>query len=646
MLNRYPQNPILSPISDNSWENYAVFNGSIIKKENLYFLFYRAMGKETEVEGKKIRLSTIGKASSYDGINFTKRELFLKPECPWELYGCEDPRVTKIEDTYLIFYTALSSYPPNYQSIKVAVALSNDLETIIEKHLVTPFNAKAMTFFPEKINGLYTGILTVNTDKPPAKIAICQFAELKNLWDPNFWREWYQNIEKYTLPITRVSSDHPEIGAAPIKCEKGWLLFHSYIKHYFSANTAKEFRIEAKLLDLNNPQKIIGRTEQPLLMPKESYEKNGQISNIVFPSGAILENNKIKVYYGAADKYCALAEIDYSSLLKEIEVNAPSVFRLKKFPNNPLLEPLTSHSWESKVVFNPGVLKIDNQIYLLYRAMGEDNVSNLGLAVSSDGLYVDERLPDPIYPLRMDFEKPHAGGSGGGAEDGRLTIIGDKIYMCYTAFDGQTPKLAFTSITVGSFLKRQWDDWTLPKIISPPNLADKNGALFPEKINNNYVFFHRVEPNIVLDEVEDLEFRKKIFLGFKSCILPRTMSWDEVKIGIGGPPIQTKMGWLVFYHGISRVDGYYRLGAMLLKNDNPSVVLARTNYPILEPEFYFEKEGLVNNVVFSCGQANINDEIYLYYGGADKVICGARCSLEELIDYLVRTEKKKYLSYP
>ena len=96
----------------------------------------------------------------------------IAPEEDWERFGCEDPRVTKIDDKYYIFYTALSVYPFAAEGIKVAVAVTKDFKKIEERHLVTPFNAKAMVLFPEKINGKYVALLTAHTDTPPVKICL------------------------------------------------------------------------------------------------------------------------------------------------------------------------------------------------------------------------------------------------------------------------------------------------------------------------------------------------------------------------------------------------------------------------------------------------------------------------------------------
>ncbi len=642
-LTRHPLNPILKPNPANPWEKYASFNGTLVKKENEYVLLYRAMGDELLYKNKKMRLSVIGSATSSDGISFTDRRPFIEPEREWEKYGCEDPRATKMGDIYYIFYTALANYPPNHYGIRVGVALSKDLKTIDERYLVTPFNAKAMTLFPEKINGLYTVLLTVNPDLPPSVIAYAQFEKIETLWDKTFWHSWYERLEEHTLHLRRVNSDQVEIGAPPLKTKEGWLLIYSYIKHYLSSQVKKEFRIEALLLNSENPLHIVGRVETPLLVPESDYEKNGQVADIVFPEGAILEDDILKIYYGAADSCCALATAQWSTLRKSFETNAPTTLKCDKFFQNPLLEPIVEHEWESAGVCNTAAIRIQDKTYLIYRAFNEHNNSNLGLAISNDGQFIDERLPSPIYPLRTHFEKPAEVGLGSGAEDPRITRMGDTLSMCYTAYDGRLARLALTSISITDFLARNFDAWTVPKIISPPGIMDKDGALFPEKINGKYVFFHRIEPNVVIDYVDDLTFSKGQFLQKTVLITPRNGSWDGVKIGINGPPIKTAQGWLVLYHGISKIDGHYRIGALLLDLKDVSKIIGRTSYPILEPETQFEREGVVNNVVFSNGHVVEGNRITIYYGGADKVLCGATINLDSLLDYCVKSDHKQFL---
>jgi predicted GH43/DUF377 family glycosyl hydrolase len=113
--------------------------------------------------------------------------------------------------------------------------------------------------------------------------------------------------------------------------------------------------------------------------------------------------------------------------------------------------------------------------------------------------------------------------------------------------------------------------------------------------------------------------------------------WEEIKVGSGPPPIKTKHGWLLIYHG---VDKYlvYRTGAALLDLNNPVKVIARTKEPVLQPEESYERIGDVNNVVFPTGACVIDDKLHVYYGGADKVCCLAVVELNALLQYILNGE--------
>jgi len=122
-----------------------------------------------------------------------------------------------------------------------------------------------MTLFPERVNGKITVIVTVNTDNPPAKIAVAQMDRIEELWNQKFWENWYKEIDKHTVDFKRVSFDHIEVGAPPVKTAHGWLLLYSHIQNYFPGGEGDRiFGIEAVLLDFNNPLKIIGRTRGPI----------------------------------------------------------------------------------------------------------------------------------------------------------------------------------------------------------------------------------------------------------------------------------------------------------------------------------------------------------------------------------------------
>ena len=99
--------------------------------------------------------------------------------------------------------------------------------------------------------------------------------------------------------------------------------------------------------------------------------------------------------------------------------------------------------------------------------------------------------------------------------------------------------------------------------------------------------------------------------------IPAPRHVDSWKVGISSPPIKTKKGWLLLYHGVSTTPTY-RIGAALLDLDDPTVVLARASLPILEPVMPYERDdGPVHNVVFPCGPILRKDTLYIYYGGAD-----------------------------
>ncbi|MFH0890967.1 MAG: hypothetical protein V1856_02965 [Candidatus Liptonbacteria bacterium] len=619
---RSEENPVLLPHARNTWESNAAFNGCpAIGNGKIHFL-YRAVSAA--------RTSSIGYAQSRDGVHFGNRRQFIWPEYEWEKFGCEDPRVTKLGGKYYVFYTALSAFPFTPEGIRIGAAVTRDFKKI-EKHPVTPFNAKAMALFPKKIRGKMAAILTVNTDRPPARACIAFFDNEKQIWSEKYWKKWYENLEAHEIGLGRNSNDHIEVGAPPIKTKHGWLLIYSYIENYFAPPA--NFSVEAVLLDIKDPTKIVARTKRPILISQEEYEKYGEVPNIVFPTGLLLKNGLLYLYYGAADTVCALAVGRLKDLLRHML--KPEESQLKRYSLNPILAPSPEHAWEKKAAFNAGVLRTGGKTHLLYRAMSADNTSVLGYAASVDGYKIDERLPEPIYVPREGFENKMVSGGNSGCEDPRLMKIGSRIYMLYTAYNGKdVPRVAMTSISSKDFLAHRWD-WRKPVLVSPPGMDDKDAAFFPKKIKGKYAILHRLGVNIWIDFVDSLNFKGDKFIKGKVLMTPRVGMRDSQKIGIAGPPIQTKLGWLLIYHGISKKpDHHYHLRAALLDLKDPTKVLVRTKDPILEPELPYERNGLVPNVVFSNGHALIKDTLYVYYGGADKVTGVATIKLQALLNEL------------
>lgn len=632
LIERSDKNPVLKPNNDHSWEAEAVFNGCPIKKGRKTYLIYRALSLPHyhALAQTQLQVSDIGIAESTDGVSFSNRRRFVTPEDQWDRFGCEDPRVTKLNGKYYILYTALSTYPPNADGIKVGLAISRDLKTIEEKHLVTPFNAKAMALFPEKINGKMWAILAVHTDKPPAKICLVSFKKESDLWSEAYWNKWYRGFEKDSLPLQRRPEDHVEVGAAPIKTKDGWLLIYSYIKNYFSGKPI--FGIEAVLLDLKNPHKIIASTKAPLLTPETYYEKVGMVPNIVFPSGAMMQKNIIHLYYGAADTTCCLAYIDSKKILEKLKGDGS--VKLVRSEKNPIISPDQAHSWEAKATFNPAAIYIKKKIHIVYRAMSNDNTSVFGYAISTNGTDIVYRSPEPIYGPRESFEQKLVPGGNSGCEDPRLTKIGNRIYMFYTAFDGKnSPRVALTLIWEADFLKQKWN-WAKPLLISPPNIDDKDACIFPEKINGKYLIIHRNGSEIDFALSPTLNFGDQIWIEESRWIAPRRGMWDSRKVGIASPPIKTPKGWVLLYHGVSDEDGFYRVGALLLDLKDPLKIIGRSDEPLLEPETNYEREGQISNVVFPCGAVLIGKKLFVYYGGGDTTVGVATVDMAKLLKSL------------
>ncbi len=628
-VKRSPHNPILSPLLENPWENSAVFNCCPIKKGKKIDLVYRAISEKKNVGGHELQLSVIGHATSSDGAKFKDRRELILPEMEWEKFGCEDPRITKIEDKYYILYTALSEFPFSAEGIKVALAISKDLKKIDEKHLVTPFNAKAMTLFPEKINGKFTAILSVNTDNPPSKICVAQFDKESDMWSQEYWHKFYREIDGHEIKLSRSSSDHVEIGAPPIKTKDGWLFVYSHIQNYFSEN--KVFGFEAFLTDLNDPKKIIKRTTESFFAPETSYERYGQVDNIVFPSGAIVIGNDLRIFYGAADTVCASADVNLNLLLNAMDKERTSKL-IKRYEGNPILAPDSEMAWRSKAIFNPATIDLKGKVHILYRAMSKDNTSYVGYASSKDGFNIIENLPSPAYWPRFDFERKSIAGGNSGCEDPRIVKVGDRIYNFYTAYNGiDSPKVAVSSIDIDDFLNKDWK-WSDPIIISPEKEWDKDACIIPEKVKGKFFLIHRLGSSICADYIDSLDFSGKRAQEYIKLMSPREGMWDSFRIGLSTPPIKTAKGWLVFYHGVNK--GVYKLGAALLDKKNPEKVIARTSYHIMEPETDYELKGQVDNVVFPCGTVVRRGVIYIYYGGADSVLGVATVKMKDVLKML------------
>lgn len=329
---------------------------------------------------------------------------------------------------------------------------------------------------------------------------------------------------------------------------------------------------------------------------------------------------------------------------------------LEKFVGNPILAPEASHEWESKATFNPAAIVAGERVYLLYRAIGSNDVSMLGWASSKDGITIDDRM-GPAYAQERLYKAPSpapqapsfytsGGGGSGGSEDPRLTAIGDTAYLLYTAFNGwDAVRIALTSISLDDFTHKRWN-WKKPVFISPPGEIHKNWVLFPEKINGRFAILHDISPRIrieFVDSMDEFDGTKYIQSSYERNG-EHKKRWDSAMRGAGPPPIKTKDGWLLLYHATH--EGKYKLGAMLLDLKDPAKILRRFPEPILEPREQYETEGLKGNIVYCCGAVVKDGQLFVYYGGADTITAVATAPLEDVLSALKQEKPIKLKSSP
>jgi len=265
------------------------------------------------------------------------------------------------------------------------------------------------------------------------------------------------------------------------------------------------------------------------------------------------------------------------------------------------------HGWEAGAVFNCAAISHNGLVHLVYRATDitsngsqGDYINSLGYAVSSDGISFS-RLDRPI--LCNDVQQELRG-----PEDPRIVEIGGTFYMTYTGYGGRFP-----------------GDYRI-SLASSPNLISwqRHGVLLDEPNKDAALL-----PDIWLAFSDDLLH----WDDHRSIMGPLPNSeWESNKVGAAGPPLRTEDGWLLMYHGVGGLGDSrrYSLGVALLDLQDPTRVIARQAEPILEPELRWEIDGYVPNVVFSCGQAIVGKDIYVYYGGADTVIGVAAMGLQDV----------------
>jgi beta-1,2-mannobiose phosphorylase / 1,2-beta-oligomannan phosphorylase len=413
----------------------------------------------------------------------------------------------------------------------------------------------------------------------------------------------------------------------------------------YTKDEQQVLQVGGALFSIYDPNSLIWRCESPLW--QETIPAGAEGAHSI---GATFYKEKIFLYFASKAKRL---------LAVSIEKPFPGVAdkkawaRLKRFYKNPIIVPNSLNEWESEATFNPAALYDDGKVHLLYRAVGKGGFSCLGYASTRDGFTIEDTLSEPAYYPTKEFEGVHtkpkqrtdlykSGCGWGGCEDPKLTAIDDTVYLTYVAYSGYShPRVALSSIAREDFRKKDWK-WKEPVLISEPGVVNKSGCILPEKVKGKYVIFHRVFPHILIDYRDDLKFEDGKWLEAKAKITTRPGMWDSRKLSVGATPIKTEAGWLVIYHAVDdKDDTRYKVGAMILDTNDPSRVLYRTSSPILQPDKHYENDGKPG-VVYPCGAVVLKDELFVYYGGGDKVVCCATAQLDKFIDNVKKDKPAGY----
>jgi len=339
-----------------------------------------------------------------------------------------------------------------------------------------------------------------------------------------------------------------------------------------------------------------------------------------------------------------------------------------------LLLSKTDFGFENGGVLNPGAIRENDNVHLLYRAVRKGNFSTIGYCKLEGPLNIVERWEKPFIVGEHQYESH-------GVEDPRIVKIDGLFYITYTAFDG---------VNACGALATSENLWQISKhgIIVPPvsyaefvflsekaaavnekyyrnykfyyqevdpdkkmMLWDKDVILFPRKIKNKFAFLHRIRPGIQIvyvDDFKDLtkEFWNEYFRNFHDkIVMDPVFKHEQGYIGGGCPPIETEYGWLLIYHSIEVTSNgsICNACAALLDSENPEKEISRLPYPLFVPEFEWEHNGEVNDVVFPTGTALFGENLYIYYGAADSCIAVASVNLQDLLTELLTYSLKSKL---
>ncbi len=335
-LEKHGSNPILRPNPQNAWEERCVLNPAVVYDEEKqeFIMLYRAAGNDKRHQIK------LGLATSKDGVSFERKssEPAFEGKHDEPDGGCvEDPRLMRIGDIYYLTYAARAYAPGQYwleeyvEGVTRAPRFLDETDVIAEEipafakdNITVTYLAATKDFkvykkfgriteaavddrdvylFPERIGGKYCMI-----SRP-------KFKNVPGLTMPSIWISFGDDLIEFDKPELLMTGETwwetQRIGGGtpPIKTEKGWFML------YHGVDDKGVYRVGAVLMDLEDPRRIIARTKDFLMEPDRDFELEGLYDGCVFPTGTVVKDGTLYVYYGCADQYIGLATAGFDELV-------------------------------------------------------------------------------------------------------------------------------------------------------------------------------------------------------------------------------------------------------------------------------------------------------------------------------------------
>ena len=637
--------PVLTPSPDVSWASGAVFNpGAVLDDAGTLRLLargvpagYSRVASEAPDATEADFLyddyvSHLGLAVRQpDGSFRLDAEPFLSPHNEVDRYGVEDARITKLGDRFYITYTVLSE-PAHKADVGVGIGLASttDWQTVETYGRIGPaVRNKDAALFPDRVDGR---IALFHRIVPDMQVAF--FEDEEQLRNPGaaFWEDHLRHLDEHVVMRPQAVWEAKKIGVGPppIWTPKGWLVV------YHGADADHVYRAGLALLD--EDLDVIARTRRPVLEPTLAFEREGDIPNVVFPEGAVVEDGVLRLYYGAADSavgeasapladvlallheergagHVARVHLDYRGHVDAMRDlgSVPAVPVERLHGGRPVLVPIAEHAWESRVVLNPAAVLVDDAdeleslmdtwalsetdretlrdaggaCVMLYRAQGSAYprttsygphvASALGLAVLTPDLRLVRRWAEPVIAPEAPFHDL-------GVEDARCTKVGDTYYLHYTGYtstDLADPSLA-GRVQLCLATTRDFVTWDLHGPLAGDVNAtdDKNGALFPEPVDGRWLLWHRPMrgPHPMSMHLAEAETPDGPWTS-RGCVVAsyRFADYATSWVGAAGPPIALGDGqFLALYH-----QGHFSFDGRKLYNLSAMLIEPAADDPVL-----------------------------------------------------------------